>query len=104
MTPVRRPLPAWADIVLMPLINIALAVAALVLAALIKPGPEMALAEEIRNMAAQSMETEMRATPMMGALGGGLDRSAMAGLVLPALTAIIGGLARRRREKGQEKA
>ncbi len=81
------------------LINVALAAAALAIAAFIKPGPEMALAEEIRNMAADSIETEIRSAPLMGALGGGLERTAMAGLVLPAISSIIGALARRRKEK-----
>ena len=31
--------------------------------------------------------------------GGGLERGAMAGLLLPAVTSIIGALAKRRREK-----
>jgi hypothetical protein len=89
--------PVWTPVGL-GLINVALAAAALALAAFIKPGPEMALAEEIRNMAADSIETEIRATPLMGGLVGG-ERSAVASLILPAITAIIGSLARRRRDK-----
>mgnify|MGYP000873808292 CR=1 FL=1 len=89
--------PVWTPLGL-GLINIALAAVALLLAASLKPGPEMALAEEIRNMAADSIETEIRTAPLMGAFAGG-DRSAVAGLVLPAITSIIGVLARRRREK-----
>ena len=77
------------------LINLALAGAALLVAAFLKPGPEMALAEEIRNMAAESIETEIRSAPLMGGLGGG----SMAGLVLPAITTIIGAMARRRKDK-----
>ena len=77
------------------LINLALAAAALAIAAVVKPGPEMALAEEIRNMAADSIETEIRTAPLMGGLGGG----AMAGLVLPAITTIIGAMSRRRKDK-----
>lgn len=77
------------------LINVALAAIALAVAAFVKPGPEMALAEEIRNMAADSIETEIRSAPLMGGLGGG----SMAGLVLPAVSTIIGAMARRRKEK-----
>lgn len=77
------------------LINLALAAAALVIAAVVKPGPDMALAEEIRNMAAESIETEVRSAPLMGGLGGG----SMAGLVLPAISTIIGAMARRRKDK-----
>lgn len=77
------------------LINLALAAAALAIAAVVRPGPEMALAEEIRNMAAESIETEIRSAPLMGGLGGG----SMAGLVLPAVSTIIGAMARRRKDK-----
>ena len=77
------------------LINLALAAVALAIAAFVKPGPEMALAEEIRNMAADSIETEVRSAPLMGGLGGG----SMAGLVLPAITTIIGAMAKRRKDK-----
>ena len=77
------------------LINLALAAAALLVAAFVKPGPEMALAEEIRNMAADSIETEIRSVPLMGGLGGG----SMAGLVLPAISTIIGAMAKRRKDK-----
>jgi len=77
------------------LINLALAAAALAAAAIVKPGPEMALAEEIRNMAADSIETEIRSAPLMGGLGSG----SMAGLVLPAISTIIGAMARRRKDK-----
>lgn len=94
--------PVWTPVGL-GLINIALAAVALGLAATLKPGPEMALAEEIRNMATDALETEIRSAPLMGGLAsglsGGLDRSAISGLVLPAITSIIGALARRRKEK-----
>lgn len=80
------------------LINVALAGVALAIALFMKPGPEMALAEEIRNMAADSIETEIRSAPLMGTLGG-LERSAVSSLVLPAVSSIIGALARRRKEK-----
>lgn len=82
------------------LINLALALAALALAAAMKPGPELALAEDIRNMASEQLEAGIRSDPLAGALGGGFDRSAVTGLLVPALTAIVGALARRRQEKG----
>jgi len=77
------------------LINLGLAAAALAIAAFVKPGPDMALAEEIRNMAADQLETEIRSAPLLGGLGGG----SMAGLVLPAVTTIIGAMSRRRNQK-----
>ena len=83
--------PVWTPVGL-GLINLALAAAALGVAAFVKPGPEMALAEEIRNMAAESIETEVRSTPFMGS-------GSMAGLVLPAVSTIIGAMAKRRKDK-----
>lgn len=77
------------------LINLGLAAAALAVAAFVKPGPDMALAEEIRNMAAEQLESEIRSAPLMGGLGGG----SMAGLVLPAITTITGAMSRRRKDK-----
>lgn len=86
--------PVWTPVGL-GLINLALAAAALAIAAVVKPGPDMALAEEIRVMAAESMEAEIRSAPLMGGLGGG----SMAGLVLPAISTIIGAMAKRRKDK-----
>ena len=80
-------------------INFALAGIALLIAALVKPGPEIALAEELRNLSTQEIETELRAMPLLGGLGSG-DRLQMTQLVVPALTAIIGSLARRRKTQG----
>jgi hypothetical protein len=90
--------PVWTPVGL-GLINIALALAALAFAATMKPGPELALAEEIRNMAGEQIEAEIRSTTLTGALGGGLDRSMVSGLLLPAVTAIVGAMARRKKEK-----
>lgn len=90
--------PVWTPMGL-GLINIALAALALVIAAALKPGPELALAEEIRNMAGESLEADIRSASLGQMLGGGLERGAMAGLLLPAVTSIIGALAKRRREK-----
>lgn len=90
--------PVWTPVAL-GLVNIGLAFAALALAAVMKPGPELALAEEIRNMAGEQLEAEIRAAPVGSALAGGLDRSAMAGLLIPAVTSIVKALARRNKEK-----
>jgi hypothetical protein len=87
--------PVWTPMGL-GLINIGLAAIAILIAALMKPGPELALAEELRNMAGEALEAEVRAAPLLAALSGGYDRSAMAGLLLPAITSIIGALSRRR--------
>lgn len=74
------------------LINLALGMAAILIAALLKPGPEVALAEDIRNMAGEQLEAEIRSS----AFGGGGERAALSGLIIPALTAILGAVAKRR--------
>ncbi|MCX7344557.1 MAG: hypothetical protein NTU78_02260, partial [Alphaproteobacteria bacterium] len=79
--------------------NFALAGIALLIAALVKPGPEIALAEELRNLSTQEIEAELRAMPLLGGLGSG-DRLQMTQLIVPALTAIIGSLAKRRKSQG----
>jgi hypothetical protein len=81
------------------LINLGLAGAALLLAAGMKPGADLALAEEIRSMAGEQLEADLRAGPAGGSMMGGLERSALNGLLVPAITSIVGALARRRKEK-----
>ena len=81
------------------LINIALALGAVVIAATLKPGPELALAEEIRNMAGEQIEADISSMSLGSALSGGLDRSAASALLVPAVGAIIGALSKRRKEK-----
>lgn len=78
------------------LINVALAALALVLAAMAKPGPELQLAEEIRDMAGETLEAEIRATPLLGMLGSGGGGTAAAGLLVPAMSMIIGAMGKRR--------
>lgn len=78
------------------LINVALAALALVMAAVAKPGPELQLAEEIRDMAGETLEAEIRAAPLLGMLGGGGGGTAAAGLLVPAMSMIIGALGKRR--------
>lgn len=90
--------PVWTPVGL-GLINIALALAALLVAASMKPGPELALAEELRNVAGESLEAEIRSASLAGVLAGGLDRAGMTSLLLPAVTSIIGALARHRKPK-----
>ena len=60
--------PVWTPMGL-GLINIALALAVLAVAAVMKPGPELALAEEMRNLAGESLEAEFRSASPGGALG-----------------------------------
>jgi hypothetical protein len=64
--------PVWTPVGL-GLLNLALALAALCIALVMKPGPELALAEDIRNMAGEQLEAEIRSAP----LAGGLVRAAV---------------------------
>jgi hypothetical protein len=77
-------------------INLALAGVAFAISALMKPGPELALAEDIRNMAGEQLEAEIQSS----SLGGGLEKAALSGLIVPALSAILGALAKRRQPDG----
>ena len=52
-------------------------------------------------MAGESLEAEIRSAPLLGSLAGGgvgLDRSALAGLLVPAVGSIIGALGKRRKQ------
>jgi hypothetical protein len=81
--------PVWAPMGL-GLINIVLALGALLAAAMLKPGPELALAEELRSLAGESLEAEITsATPL-----------SIPGLLLPTVTTIISAVRRHRKEKG----
>jgi hypothetical protein len=90
--------PVWTPLGL-GLINMALALAALGLAAILRPGPEAKLAEEIRNMAGEQIDAEIRALPFVGQGGGGLDRSGLTGLIVPALISLLGAALRGRKGK-----
>ncbi|WP_373502440.1 hypothetical protein [Aestuariivirga sp.] len=90
--------PVWAPAGL-GFINVGLAGLALLVAAIMKPGPELAMAEELRNTAGDALEAEVRSASFVGSLAGGFDRAGMSSLVLPAITAIIGALAKRRQAK-----
>jgi hypothetical protein len=95
-------LPSWGPVWTpagLGLINFGLAAIAVLVAALAKPGPELALAEEMRSLSTQEIETELRSMPFLGGLGGG-DRGQMMQLLVPALSTIIGALAKRRKAQG----
>lgn len=97
-------LPLWGTVwtpVGLGLINAALAVAALLIAATLKPGAELAMAEEIRAMAGQSLEAEVNSASLGSVLGGGgLQGAAVTGLLIPAITSIVRGLGKRRKSEG----
>lgn len=81
------------------LINLGLALLALVLAALAKPGPEVELAAELRSSAAAAIEDELKSGSGLGALASYVQGGQMAPLLIPAMTAIIGALRRRKAAK-----
>lgn len=96
-------LPLWGAVwtpVGLGLINAGLAVAALVIGATLKPGADLAMAEEIRSMAGQSFEAEMKSASFADVLGGGVQGVAVTGLLIPAITSIIKGLGKRRKAEG----
>ena len=95
--------PVWTPVGL-GLINVALALAALLVAALAKPGPDFQLAEEIRDMAGETLEAEIRAAPLLGMLGGGGGGPAAAGMLVPALSMILGALGKRRNKATKPEA
>jgi len=91
--------PVWTPLVL-GLTNVAVAAAALIIAAATRPGPELAMAEELRKVSAAAMEQELRdagsLTGLMSLLGGSSLEHGTARLLVPAITAIVGALRRRK--------
>ncbi len=88
--------PIWTPLIL-GLANFALALIALLIAAAAKPGPELAMAEDLRKLSATAVEADLQGSQ---SLGGGLIEASAARLLIPALASIIGAL---RRKKTPEK-
>lgn len=82
------------------LINVALAVLALVIGATLKPGTDLAMAEEIRTMANESLEAEIKSASFADVLGGGAQGMAVTGLLIPAITTIVRSLRKHRKAEG----
>ena len=92
--------PIWTPLIL-GLGNLALALIALLIAAAAKPGPELAMAEDLRKLSATAVETDFQGGQVLGGfLGGSSIEAGAARLLIPALASIIGAL---RRKKTQEK-
>ncbi len=87
--------PVWTPLGL-GLLNFGLAVIALLITSVMKPGPEIQLAEDLRNMAGEAIEAELRSAPLLGSFAGGFERAAMSSLLLPALSTIIGAMRKRK--------
>ena len=88
--------PIWTPLIL-GLANFALALIALLIAAAAKPGPELAMAEDLRKLSATAVEADLQGSQ---SLGSGLIEASAARLLIPALASIIGAL---RRKKTPEK-
>ena len=91
--------PIWTPLIL-GLANLALAVLALLAAAAAKPGPELAMAEDLRKMSAAAVETDLQGGQgLAGVFSGSSVEVSAARLLIPALASIIGAM---RRKKKQE--
>jgi len=81
--------------------DLMLAIIALTAAALKKPGPELQVAEEMRELAGAALEEQMQGglTPagLLGGLAGGDTSTAR--LLVPMITTIIGALRKRKETK-----
>ncbi len=92
--------PIWTPLML-GLANFALALIAALIAAVAKPGPELAMAEDLRKVSATAVETDFQGGQVLGSfLGGSSIEAGAARLLIPALASIIGAL---RRKKTPEK-
>lgn len=84
--------------------NIAFAALILLAAKLVKPGPELAMAEEIRSLSGRALEAEFQpgqaATGVLGALTNANDAS-MVRLLVPTVISIINAM---RRSKEAQKS
>jgi hypothetical protein len=92
--------PVWTPLAL-GVADLVLAVLAVVAAALQKPGPELAAAEEMRSLASATLEEQMQgglSVPgLMGQLAGD---SSTARLLVPLVTTLIGVLKKRKAKEG----
>ena len=78
-------------------INLLLALVAAVLAALAKSGAELGLAEDMRKVTASAIESDLAPEPGgLGGLGSYLDGGRALSLAVPALSAIIGALRKKK--------
>ena len=88
--------PVWTPLAL-GLVNFALAVPGLLIAASAKPGPELAMAEDLRKAAAAALEADFQAGQgLAGTLSGLAGESNAARLLIPTIDLIIGALRRKK--------
>ncbi len=84
--------PVWTPLAL-GLANFALAVPVLLIAASAKPGPELAMAEDLRKAAAAALEEDFHSGQGLGGFAG---ESNAARLLIPTIGLIIGALRRKK--------
>jgi hypothetical protein len=91
--------PVWTPLAL-GLADIGLAIVAMAAAAVRKPGPELALAEEVKAMAGAALEEQAQsgfgAASLVGGLAGG---DSTARLLIPLVTSLVGAIRRRKEAK-----
>ena len=90
--------PVWTPL-LIGLANFVIAGLAIVVAGVTHPGPELAMAKELRDTASRNLEEEFHAGSPIGGLAGALggrSESNLINLLLPAVISIVGALGRRK--------
>ncbi len=88
--------PVWTPLAL-GLANLALAIPLLLIAAAAKPGPELAMAEDLRKAAAAALEADFLAGQgLVGTLSGFAGESNAARLLIPTIGLIIEALRRKK--------
>ena len=88
--------PVWTPFAL-GLVNFALAIPVLLIAASAKPGPELAMAEDLRKAAAAALEADFQAGQgLSGTLSGFAGESNAARLLIPTIDLITGALRRKK--------
>jgi hypothetical protein len=86
----------WAPVAL-GLFNVALGLVAFLVAVMLKPGPGMALADELRKMAAEQLVSEVRTLPFVSSTGGGFGSAALNRLIMRSIALALGRLLRGRK-------
>lgn len=91
--------PVWTPLAL-GAADLVLAGLALAAAAMQKPGPELEVAEEMKKLAAESLEEQMQqGFTVQGLLGGATGNLAGARMLLPLVTTLIGLMRKRKTAK-----
>jgi hypothetical protein len=93
--------PVWTPAVI-GLANFILAALALLAARQVEPGPELAMAHDMRKLASDALEAELAASLPAAQWPGLLGEPHLVRLLLPAIVSIIGAL-RRRSDRGKDR-